>query len=97
MGSILSNGMGENPARARRGLEAAGAPSAVEIQAFNRSLADYRTGIGTDVDDATPMAQHPHTTEEWEQLHHSGQVTFENRQAAAEAVACVRVNSCTYD
>src|SRR5215470_15744014 len=35
----------EHPARARRRLEAAGAPASVEIEAFHRELADDRRGV----------------------------------------------------
>ena len=52
--------MREHMARARRRLEAAGAPAAIDVEAGNRRRTDDRRAVGRHVDDAAPVAQHPH-------------------------------------
>src|SRR5580692_12350888 len=52
--------MREHMARARRRLEAAGAPAAIDEKAGNRRLGDDRRAVRRDVDDAAPVAQHAH-------------------------------------
>ena len=58
-GSSRRDGVREDVARARRRLEAAGAPAAVDVEARHRRLADDRRAVRRDVDDAAPVAQHP--------------------------------------
>src|SRR3990167_2831106 len=54
----LGQAGGEYVARTRSGLEAAGAPTAVEEQVLHRGLGDDRAGVRRGVDDAAPLAVH---------------------------------------
>lgn len=61
MGFIMSDGVGKDMARARRGFKATRAPATVKIQALNGGFADDRAGIGRGVDNTAPLPIHAHT------------------------------------
>ena len=65
---VAGHGPRQQVPGARRRLEAAGAPAAVDVQARHRRLADDRRAVGRHVDDAAPVAQHAHATERREQF-----------------------------
>src|SRR6516162_2644141 len=56
---VARDGVGEDEARSGDRLEPAGPPAAVEVEARDGRLADDRTRIRADIDDAAPLAQHP--------------------------------------
>src|SRR5271170_459441 len=68
VGLATSDRMREHMARARRRLETAGAPAAIDGETGNRRQADDRRAVGRHVDDAAPVAQHPHPPHRWKQL-----------------------------
>ncbi len=86
-------GGGEDVARAGGGLEAAGAPAAVEEQVLHRGLADDRAGVRGGVDDAAPLAVHAHAGEHREHLDDGLQGVLDHRIRAALAVAVVAVDA----
>src|SRR6185437_5727882 len=65
---VLGDGPGEDMRRARRGLEAAGAPTAVDIQAGDGCLADDGRAVRRYIDDAAPIAHHAQAAEVREQF-----------------------------
>src|SRR5258708_39057068 len=73
----------KDPTRARRGLESARAPAAVEIEPFDRQLADDRRGVRADVDDASPAPHHPHAREDREELHERRHLALNHMEGAA--------------
>src|ERR1700704_3461808 len=58
MGFVFRDGPGKDVACAWRGLEPAGAPTAVHVEAGNGSLGDDWGAIRRHINDATPIAQH---------------------------------------
>ena len=90
---VVGNGMREHPAGTGRGLEAARAPAAIEIQALQRRFADSRTGIRAGINNATPLPQHAHPAENREQFHNSRQGAFDNIETAALAIAGISINT----
>ena len=60
---VMSNGVGKYIAGTRRGLEAACAPAAIEVQPLDLGLADNRAGVRRGIDDAAPLAVHAHARE----------------------------------
>src|SRR5438874_616746 len=64
----LGDGVREDVAGARRRLEAAGAPAAVDVEARDRRQPDDGRAVGRDVDNAAPVAQHSEARELREQL-----------------------------
>src|ERR671927_824270 len=63
MRTILSNGVGENPAGTGCRLEAAIAPAGIEIEIIDGRLADDRATVHRHVHDAGPFAHLPHASE----------------------------------
>src|SRR5690349_8579150 len=94
---VLGQGIGEHPAGAGRGLEAAGAPAAVEIEALNRRLADDRAGIRADIDDAAPGAQHAQAAEDRKQLDQRVQQILDDGRAAGLGIGIVAVDAGAHD
>src|SRR5210317_493670 len=94
---IARDSVRERPARTRRGLEAASAPAAVEVQAFDGHLADDRAGVGTDVDDTAPHTQHAHPAEDREQFEDGLHRVLDRRKAATLAVTVIGVDAGAYD
>src|SRR5579864_3446205 len=60
--------MGEDMARAGRGLEAAGPPAAIHIEAWNWRLRNDRRTVRRRIDDAAPIAHHPNTRDDRKHL-----------------------------
>src|SRR5579885_3804095 len=56
MRRVIGDRMGEDPSRARRRLEAAITPSAIDIEVAERRLADDGAAIHGQVHDAAPVA-----------------------------------------
>src|SRR6185437_1065823 len=69
---IVGDGMGEDPARGRRRLEAAIAPAAVYVEILQRRLADDRAAIHRHVHDAAPAAHHAKAAETREERDEGG-------------------------
>ena len=90
---VAGDGPGEHVRRARRGLEAARAPAAVDVQARHRGLADDRRAIGRHIDDPAPVAQHAHAPEHREQLADRFQSVAGDVQSAALRVGGVGVGA----
>ena len=88
-GSPRAIGVGEDMARARRRLEAAGAPAAIHVKAGHRRLADDRRAIRRHIDDAAPVAQHAHAAEGREQL--ADRLQRVRRRRAARRAGCTDV------
>src|SRR5437867_9203646 len=68
MRTVMGDGVGENPAGARRGLEAAVAPAGIEVEIIDGRLGDDRATVHRHVHDAGPFAKLAHTPESGEQL-----------------------------
>ena len=89
----LGDGVGEHVARARRRLEAASAPAAIDVEARDRRRADDRRAVRRHVDDAAPAPQHAHARELREQLADGLQRVGGDVQAALLAVGDVLVGA----
>ena len=94
---VVGDRVRKRPAGTWCRLESACAPAAIEIETIHRSLADYRASVRTDVDDAAPLPQHPHSTKHGKQRDDSLHRMLDRLKTAALSVAVVRVNTCTDD
>ena len=77
---VIGDQVGEDMAGSRCGLEAAGAPSTVEIQTVNIGLRDDWRGVGAGVDDAPPMPQHAKPRQHRKQLDRGRNHMFWHRE-----------------
>src|SRR5205809_5475785 len=68
--------MREHAARTRRRLESASPPSAVNVEIFDRRLADDRARVRRAVDDACPLAHHAQAAKQWKQFQQRPQLLF---------------------
>ena len=89
----LGDRVREDVAGARRRLEAAGAPAAVDVEARDRREPDDGRAVGRDIDDAAPVAQHAQARELREQLADGLQRVRGDVQAALLAVGDVLVRA----
>ncbi len=94
---ITGNGGGKDMAGARCCLEAARAPAAIEVQALNRSFADDGTGVGADIDDASPLAVHAYACEGRKQFDDGRRRGVDDVRTAALTIALPAVYAGTDD
>ena len=92
-GSPVAIVCGEDMAGARRRLEAAGAPAAIDEEARHRRLADDRRAVRRDVDDAAPVAQHAHAAQRRERARRWPRAYGGDVQAAGLRVGHVGVGA----
>src|SRR6185437_11125684 len=89
--AVVGDGVGEDPARARRRLEAASAPAAIDEEPVDGGEADDRAGVGRAIDDAGPLPQHAQPADDGEKLDERRELLLDDRQAAALGVGIVVV------
>src|SRR5206468_2148533 len=89
MRPVIGDRIGEDEARARNGLEAAGAPAAIDIEPLHIGLADDGRAVARHVDDAPPHAQHPEARNDWKSLDQRRHRMFESREGATLRVVVV--------
>jgi hypothetical protein len=87
------DGVGEGEAGAGRGLEPAGAPAAVDVELVHLGPRDDRGGVGGDVDDPAPGAQHAGPREDREELDGGRELVLDDMEGAALPVAVVLVHA----
>ena len=95
MGTVVGDGVGENVARSRNGLEAARTPAAVHVQSLDRRLADDWRAVAGHVDDAAPHAQASQARDDREGFDQGCHRVFECRKRAALRIIVIGVGSTT--
>src|SRR5271169_6355375 len=65
---VARNGPREHVRRSRRRLEAAGAPAAINVKAWDPRLGDDGGAIGRHIDDTAPVAHHAQAAKLGKQL-----------------------------
>src|SRR5438034_1241586 len=83
--------------RARRGLEPAGAPAAIEVQLPDGEGTDNRGRIRTDVDDPAPAAHHAQPAEDRKELEARGHLVLDDVERAALRVGVEAVDAGAHD
>src|SRR5690349_24352716 len=94
---VMSDGVGEGPARGRRRLEALVAPAAVEIEIADRRLADERAAVRRHVLDAAPMPQQAHAADEGHQRDGAFGDALDLRELAALGIGVEAVDMAAED
>src|SRR5579863_3440232 len=93
MGPIIGHGMGKRFPTDGNGLETARPPTRTDIQRRNRRLAENRTRIGRDVDDAGPLPHQLEAAERRKQVQCGAQRVLESGKRAALAVRRVGIGA----
>ena len=91
----MGNGMSKHPAGAGCCLEATRAPAAIEIQSLDGHLADDRTGIRADINNAAPLAHQSQATEHRKQFTHGLDGALDYLETAALTVPGEMVDTRT--
>ena len=92
-GSLVRERPRERPARARRRLEAARPPAAVQVQPLDRGRADDRRRVRAHVHDPRPRPQHPRLREDREELERRRELPLDHVERAALRVGVERVDA----
>src|SRR3984893_19304239 len=90
--SPVRDGVRIDPAGAGRGLEAAGTPSAIDEEVFDRGQPEDRRRVRGDVDDPGPGADHVRATEDREQLNGGRQLLLDHMRRTALPIGVVLVD-----
>src|SRR5678815_162061 len=94
MRATICDGMCHHPTRTWCCFETTCSPTAVDEQVLDRGEPDDRRGIGCDINDAAPCAQHVCTGENREQFNRRCQLVFDHMEATALCIRVEGVGTC---
>src|SRR5688572_24495413 len=94
---IVCDRVRKHMSRPRRRFKSPRSPTAIEVEAFDRCLADNRASIRCDVNNATPLAIHPHAGEHREQFNNGCGGVFDRMRTSALGVAQITVDTSPDD
>src|SRR5579883_3309170 len=81
MRAVVGDGVGKDPARARRRFEPAGAPAAIDVEAGDWRQPDDGARIGRAIDDSCPLPQHAQPAEDRKQVENRGELILRDAEA----------------